>query len=110
MITSTRFEGSLLLVELIFSLMQWMFVDVNTCFFAHLLSFALFLLYLPSHCEKIKRQNPVFAELQFLKLLLLGGKKYEIDFRSFLISSIFSCKHWHISGTLLALVNIWVLC
>ena len=83
MITSTRFEGSLLLVELIFSLMQWMFVDVNTCFFAHLLSFALLLLYLPSHCEKIKRQNPVFAELQFLKLLLPGGKNLKLIFGHF---------------------------
>ena len=62
------------------------------------LSFILLLLYLLSNYEKFIRQVSVVTELQPLKCLLQGGKISEIDFLSFLNSSIFSCKHWYIGG------------
>ena len=62
------------------------------CYF----SFILFRLYLLLNCENFLRRNPVVAELRPLKHLPPGGKIFKIDFFSFLSSSVFSCKHWHI--------------
>ena len=74
MILSTRFESSLVLVELLISsVMQWMFVHINTCTFASKIVVSTILEYM--HINFLK-----FLNFLFMQNVSVNNTIFDVDF------------------------------